>query len=333
MNKNKRSNFQSMIILILISLGTSCLCVSIFIQGFAQNETNIPIPISIQSNGRADYSPDPRDYNANISLDIIADVFRDESAKGEDISERVTDALNQLDTPVPTVTLVISHTPSLTFTPLPTGTATKRPTWTPIPSATPLPTRTSTPAYTAIPTSPQLPSLTNTLAPTQTAQPTNTTAPPPPTLTYTATSTPSSTPIPTHTPTPSDTPIPTETHTPQPTPTEAEIINVEIVYPSNGQIVTDISQTGYEAEAWIGSARINGNDIERVEFRITSVGYFNSEQALRYCAFSGNPVCDTMTQSFWDSLSDGTYILEARACSAVTGDCSGWVSKSFEIQK
>ena len=331
MSKKTRSTFQNLIILILVFLGTSCLCVSIFIQGFAKNQINRPIPISIQSNQRADYSIDPRDYDANISLNIVADAFRDESPKGEGISQRLTNALNQLETPVPTVTLEFTLTPSLTFTPLPTGTATKRPTWTPIFSATPFPSRTPTKVNTAIPTNTSRPSSTNILAPTQTPQPTKTTAPPPPTLPNTASSTPSSTPIPTNTPT--DTLIPTETQTPLPTPTDAETINVEIVHPSNGLIVSDINETRFEAEAWVGSTRINGSDISRVEFRIASEGHFNSEEQLRYCAFWGNPVCDPMTQSFWDSLSNGSYLLEARACSAVTGDCSGWVSKSFQISK
>jgi len=98
-------------------------------------------------------------------------------------------------------------------------------------------------------------------------------------------------------------------------------------------VITDISQTNFEAEAWVGNDRINGKDIDRVDFIIDALGYSIYEQIIRYCAFRGDASCTPMSQSQWDSLSNGTYTIKARACSAITGDCTGWVSKTFEIQK
>ena len=98
-------------------------------------------------------------------------------------------------------------------------------------------------------------------------------------------------------------------------------------------MITDRSQTDFEAEAWVGGTRINGKDIDRVEFVIQSIGHTSTELLIRYCAFSGDASCAIMEQSKWDDLSNGSYVIKANACSAITGDCSGWVSKTFEIQK
>jgi len=98
-------------------------------------------------------------------------------------------------------------------------------------------------------------------------------------------------------------------------------------------VISDRNQTNFEAEAWVGSTRINGKDIERVDFVMQAMGHTNSEETVRYCAFFGDASCNPMNQNKWDNLNNGSYVIKARACSAVTGDCTGWVSKSFEIQK
>ncbi len=342
MNSKNRSNLQRLLIVVVVFLGITCLCLSVFVQGLAQEDAAESVPISIQARDYADYSAYNRISNSNISLNIIEDIFRDEAAEGEDFSEQVNQALAQLDTPVPTVTPIHSFTPSNTPSPAPTSTGTQRPTWTTIPSATFLPTRTLTIANTAVLpslTATAIPSATFTSQPTSTSVPTNTSAPsnPPP---------PSNTPSPTNTATipqptltftqtsvPTNTPLPTETFTPQPTATEAEIINIEIIIPTEGQTITRRNQTRFEAEAWVGGDRINGKDIERVVFVIEALGHMESEESVRFCAFAGDDSCNRMSSSQWDSLDDGTYSIRAQACSAITGDCAGWVSKTFVIQK
>jgi uncharacterized repeat protein (TIGR01451 family) len=118
------------------------------------------------------------------------------------------------------------------------------------------------------------------------------------------------------------------------TDTNDDTIHIEIVSPTNGQIITDRSETTFEAEAWIGNVRQNGNGISRIEFRIPETGYTNTENIVRYCAFGGDAPCQTMTQTQWDNLIDGnTYTLEARACQQTTGDCSTWDSVNFVIDK
>lgn len=342
MNNKNRSNLQRLLIVVIVILGVTCLCLSVFVQGLAQGDATESLPISIQVREFADYSADQRISKPNISLNIIEDIFRDEAPEGEDISERVNQALAQLDTPVPTVTPIHSFTPSNTPSPAPTSTGTRRPTWTPIPSATYLPTRTLTLTSTAVLpslTATAIPSATFTSQPTSTAVPTNTSvpsSPPPPSNTPTPTNT-ATIPQPTLTSTatsiPTDTPLPTETYTPQPTPTEAEVINIEIIIPTEGQTITRRNQTRFEAEAWVGGDRINGKDIERVVFVIEALGHMESEESVRFCAFAGDDSCNRMSSSQWDSLDDGTYSIRAQACSEITGDCTGWVTKTFVIEK
>jgi len=106
-----------------------------------------------------------------------------------------------------------------------------------------------------------------------------------------------------------------------------------IVHPSAGQVITDRGQTDFEAEAWVGTTRINGNNIDRVDFIITGMGHTTTDYIVRYCAFSGDASCALIDQAKWNNLKNGSHVIKVRGCSAITGDCTGWVSKTFDIQK
>ena len=144
---------------------------------------------SLRSNLAADYSPDPGFSVGRLDLDVIPEAVVDAGAT-EEVPE-VSTIEAELDTPVPTATLVPGETPPPTDTP--TATPTSTPTETPTPTHTPTPTPTPTPTATETPTS---------------------------------TPTPSPTPTDTPTPSPTSTPKPPPTDTPEPTPTATPTLAV-----------------------------------------------------------------------------------------------------------
>lgn len=213
---------------------------------FAQSETNRPLHEPVQSERSADYSsPADRGMVPQISLLSLKDFLGERLPAGE-VNNQFEAFLNNLQTPVPTVTpRVVALVPvtglldaTATFQLVPTVTATMRPlptvtlTLTGTPTAT-APPRRVTLTWTPTPDSPPHipPTRTRTRTATATLTPTNTatltpvppTATPiPPTATPTlppATATPTpptDTPVPpTATPVPpTATPVPTDTETP-----------------------------------------------------------------------------------------------------------------------
>ncbi|MEN4041427.1 MAG: hypothetical protein ROW39_03705 [Anaerolineaceae bacterium] len=219
---------------------------------FAQSETNRPLHEPVQSERSADYSsPADRGMVPQISLLSLKDFLGERLPAGE-VNNQFEAFLNNLQTPVPTVTpRVVALVPvtglldaTATFQLVPTVTATIWPlptvtltltgtptatipprrvmlTWTPTPDSPPhIPptrTRTRTATATLTPTNTATPTPTNTATPTPTY---TATATPTPTRTATATPTRTATATPTYTatatPTDTDTPVPTDTDTPVP---------------------------------------------------------------------------------------------------------------------
>ena len=353
MELDRRPSKHWVVIILLVVLGISCLCMSIFAQGLVNAEGSQFLPVSILAENPADYASSEQQPKIAISLNIIEDIFRDETDNKEEAENQISTVQAQLLIPVPSVTPVLSFTPTLPSNPNPTSTWTPGATSTTSPSATPIPSRTDIPSNTVAlnsPTASQTNIFTSTSSPIIPQTATSTiNIPPSNTPTSTTTSQPTLTPTYTRIPTKTftHTMIPTETHTPQTTATNTQIspptatasqivpetINVDIIIPSEGQIITDRSQTGFEAEAWVGNTRINGKDIQRVEFIVQSTGRTQTEFIVLYCAFGGDSVCNLMSEKDWKKMKDGSYTIKARACSAISGDCTGWVTKTFIIQK
>ncbi len=133
----------------------------------------------------------------------------------------------------------------------------------------------------------------------------------------------------TSTPRVTDTPL--ATNTPPP-------IHIEITVPAqSGQVVTNASQTNYEAVAWnppYGSS--NGDGISEIAFWFTGPATIpgRSDTSARYCAFGapGNSPCRTIDEVVnFTSLASGTYTIYARA-RGVDGRYSDIVSKTFILQ-
>lgn len=142
------------------------------------------------------------------------------------------------------------------------------------------------------------------------------------------------TPLPLNIPTvPTNTPIP-----PTATPTCSPVY-VEITNPATGAVITDISQTRFEAIAYNPNVGTNNGDgIANVQFQIydpnNNLISSRTESAVAYCAFSGNSPCSTMPTSLWDTLNNGIYEIRARATSSES--CIGtteWVSKTFTVNR
>jgi hypothetical protein len=113
-------------------------------------------------------------------------------------------------------------------------------------------------------------------------------------------------------------------------------IYTEITNPAlSGQILTNISQTRFEAIAYdTGMAHVNGNGITNVRFEIydpsgTRIQNLTDTTAA-YCAFGGNGPCNTMSSSTWNSLVNGTYLIRAQGF-GVNGTYSPLVEKTFII--
>jgi len=342
MRNNNRTSWLFFLILLIFFLGGGCLVISVFAFGVDHSDLQQSIPISIQSEENADYSPDTINYAPKIVLNIVEDIIRDETSENQYLLERINKALAQLDTPIPSITLEISYTPTLTFTPTYTKTYTNTPTKTSTSTRTPFPSRTPFYTPTKIPpsaTHTDTPRFTDTQSPSFTPSPTDSQIISlPPTDTQIPAPTGTHTQIPptetsTETSLPTFTPSPTDTSTPIPTPTDNLTTYIEIVVPTNGQIISNIDQTNFEAEAWVGSTRINGNNIERIEFKIEAIGFQREERIVRYCAFKGDNSCLVMENDTWAKMSNGSYTFKARALNAITGEFTNWVSVTFEVQK
>ena len=186
----KRTNRRGfpLLILGLLLLSVSCLSLVLYDIVIGSISKDQFVPFSIHSILQADYSADLQSTPiALVDLSIIREIIADRfSLDDDDASQLLTDILDQLKTPIPTVTPLNSliQQPSPTPTLLPTSTPTVPPSRTPTASLSP----------TLSPT----PSLTSTTPPT-------------PTRTYIPYY-PTKTPIP-----PTKTPKPTATRTPTPT--------------------------------------------------------------------------------------------------------------------
>ncbi|MBL8050476.1 MAG: pilus assembly protein [Anaerolineales bacterium] len=142
------------------------------------------------------------------------------------------------------------------------------------------------------------------------------------------------TPLPLNIPTvPTNTPIP-----PSATPTCSPVY-VEIINPLAGAVITDISQTRFEAIAYNPNVGTNNGDgIANIQFQIYDPGNnlisSRTESVKAYCTFSGDSPCSTMPTSLWDTLNNGVYEIRARATSneSCVGT-TGWVSKTFTINR
>jgi hypothetical protein len=126
---------------------------------------------------------------------------------------------------------------------------------------------------------------------------------------------------------------PTEIPTNTPLP-----IQIEITSPAqSGLVVTNVSQTNFEAVAWnppFGSS--NGDGISEIAFWFTGPATIpgRSDPSARFCAFGapGNSPCRTMDEVVsFTSLANGTYTIYARA-RGIDGRYSEIVSKTFILQ-
>jgi hypothetical protein len=133
----------------------------------------------------------------------------------------------------------------------------------------------------------------------------------------------------TATPRITDTPPPTNTPPP---------IHIEITSPAqSGLVVTNVSQTNFEAVAWnppFGGS--NGDGISEIAFWFTGPATIpgRSDTSARFCAFGapGNSACRTVDEVVrFTSLANGTYTIYARA-RGVDGRYSEIVSKTFILQ-
>jgi hypothetical protein len=229
----------------------------------------------------------------------------------------ITGTLSATPSPTPTRTRTLTRTP--TRTPTQTRTATLGASATASPTATRTATPTSSHTPTATPTSSHTPTATPTSSHTPTATPTSSNTPTT-TPTATETDTPTITLTPTATPTPSNTPTAT------PTPFAVNVLIVDPV--ADGDIVSNNSQTKFEAQAWdTAMGTTNGDGIINVIFWFTfaggpvpplpDAGSPEVQLAVRYCAFTGAGTCSTIDGHFggspFGSLLSGTYTMYVQA--------------------
>lgn len=246
------------------------------LYNLSQNQS---IPISINATKTADYSPDFYTPVGNVSLNIILDLFRDLDPASVP-EDRMATLVDVLQTPVASVTIPAGSTqvnPTAAGTlSIETTIAETALTENPVVTipVTPIPT-TSTP----IPPPPP--------PPKPTKHPTEDPPPPSPTPTYT----------------------PTATYTPT-----SEPVHLEIIIPSiDGAVISNISDTMFEAEAWDPAVGTNnGGGITSVTFNLyDSIGntiHTHSDITASYCAFGEDSSCNDAASIV---LSSGTYTLEA----------------------
>ena len=221
-NPEFRTTFRRWGIVFLLLVVMAVLVFSIILAGdwistFTASEV---VPISINSDLIANYQPDTFSGEvAALSLEIIEDVIFDQQLDDQSAAVQLEEIVDELKTPVPTVTPAPTMTPTplseqtgtaqvsstpttilpgptqdLTNTPVASSTATVQPSDTPHPGATFTPTTnataTPTQATSQPPSSTPGPTFLPTLVPTSTFTPT---------FTPTPTSIPINTPTPTHT--------------------------------------------------------------------------------------------------------------------------------------
>jgi hypothetical protein len=241
-------------------------------------------------------------------------------------------------TPVPSdiaaqlVLTANAHTSTSTPTHIPTATNTA--------TLTASPTATSTPSPSPSGTFTRTPTKTSTHTQTATRTATRTQSPPP-VSTQTYTPTPSQTNTPTET---SDTLPPTFTPSLTHTPVTGAIF-VQIVDPgSDGAVVSNNSDTTFEAEAWDTAVGMtNGDGINHVYFWFTfagapvhplpDAGDPQVQNDVRYCPFTGTSTCltmdDTLGAGTFSSLTPGTYTMHVQASGS--SGVSEVYTRTFEI--
>jgi hypothetical protein len=140
--------------------------------------------------------------------------------------------------------------------------------------------------------------------------------------------------LPTLTPSNTSPPTSTETATATATSTNTPLpLYIEIISPDpDGQVITNVSQTRFEAIAWnppYGTS--NGDGIRNVKFWFDGPGDIDgrSESQAAYCAFSGNGPCNMMDAVVdFRTLPNGTYTIYARA-QGIDDRYSATISKTF----
>ena len=254
-------------------------CITLAIRPLYDLSQNQSIPISINATKTADYSPDFYTPVGNVSLNIILDLFRDREPASVP-EDRMATLVGILKTPVASVTIPAGSTqvnPTTAGT-LSIETTVAETTLTENPvvtiPATPIPSTATHPPPPPPPPKPTKP-------------PTDEPPPPSPTATYT----------------------PTSTYTPSPEP-----VHLEIVVPStDGAVISNISDTMFEAEAWDPAVGTNNGDgITSITFVIydslLNPIYTDVDATPFYCAFGGDSSCNDAASIV---LSSGTYNLEA----------------------
>jgi hypothetical protein len=108
-----------------------------------------------------------------------------------------------------------------------------------------------------------------------------------------------------------------------------------IVPPVSGATLTDINETGFEAEAWDPlEGTSNGDGIDHVRMWLYSPSFalmtVNDQFSVRYCLYNGTVTCNQMPGGQWSTLANGTYTLYAMAW-ADDGRTSALASKTFVI--
>ncbi|GAB4578394.1 MAG: hypothetical protein Fur0022_11290 [Anaerolineales bacterium] len=116
------------------------------------------------------------------------------------------------------------------------------------------------------------------------------------------------------------------------------LVEASIFKPNNGQTITNINQTNFEARANdTGVGNSNGSGIDRVHIVIvgptgTTVVNRNDSSA-PYCAWGNQSPCPQMSTTQWNSLANGTYTMIAWGRSTSTQSWSAPAQVTFTLQR
>lgn len=268
------NEFQKFILLVLVLFTGGIVFFFAYFSFTTRNQKIFQLDFPIHSAFMANYAPDVDDpsiqaVGISIIQEMLMDTFRGESQ--QDLEVYYEDVLNQLQTPVPSVTagsFFFTEVPTYTPTPGPTSDATITSTVTA--STTPEMTATMTITGTLTTT------MTETTTPTPTMTETTTVTPTP---TVTKTGTLEATDTPTITPTSTITPTATETQTPTTTQTPTETLTPTITLtPTETATPTDEPVTDSALTILVEITDKDNCDVLNVSVTITNTGAATSAQ-------------------------------------------------------
>ena len=268
------NEFYKFILLVAVLFGGGTIFFFAYFTFTAKTQTIFELDFPIHSAFSANYQPDANDspiqgVAISIIKEMLEDNFRGESP--EELSSFYEDVINQLNTPVPSVTAgSFFYTDIPTYTPTPGPTSEEDSTLTP--SATSTPELSPTITITG--------TLTITMTETITATPTiteTTTVTPTPTVTRTGTL--EATDTPTITPTATVSPTVTETQTPTITQTPTETLTPTVTEtPTETSTPTDEPVTDSALTILVEITDKDNCDVLNISVTITNTGALTSAQ-------------------------------------------------------